>query len=496
MWITHRNRFYTHDKYAFLRTSVAENEALANRYLDTAIRRIQRNAQFNVGIFQPGYDQQDYFAVYHYKSLINAYALNIDSAEHYFELLRASTIFPHNNYATFKVIQGDFRAGEEEYRLAQFQDPGDKRLQEWAYYSSILDIYKAIPKRGEVMMKEMITGAGSTPGFGWYNIALARCLLYDGQIGEAERHAERAAGFKELHIGTTLGQTHYDFSVQLNKLMTKDAEYEQQRFEHKDWWYSPGTLGTMLRKAGERYLQAFLIINQFAANPERDQVIYRLFSTESTISWDEVYGLVQNFSTRYFIRKFGDAAGNDPRPIVRKYFRLMIARLHIKEGDYKDAEPILNEILRDNTIDANYEKLFLARTYEALARCADGRDNAALRDEWLTKLYGIYPQLVPFCGMKMPMQLQVLGTPDAAVVARLRNCNIAFDTGTVRAQLTFSTQGKMKVVEYSVIDGAGNYIVPKQTYGYNDVNVAAVSLAYRLFGVGGVAPKGGDDEGV
>lgn len=492
MWVTHRNRFYTSGKYAFLKNSIAENEALADSYLDTGLRRLARNAQFNVGIFQPGYDANDYLGVYHYKSLINAYALKVDSAEHYFELMRNSPIFPHNNYATFKVITGAFREAEAEYKLAAMQDPGDKRLQEWVYYYSILDIYKGLPKRGELLMKDMIQSAGSTPGFGWYNIALARCLYYDGQISESVRHANRAAEFKELHIGTTLGQSHYDFSIQLNKLMTKTAEYEMQRFEHRTWWYTPNVLGNMLRIAGERYLQAFLIINQFAQNPERDQVVYRLFSTESTISWDEVYQLIENFSTRFFIRRFTEAATSDPRPAIRKYFRLMIARLHIKEGEYSEAEPILQDLLREPGIDLTYEKLFLARTYQALAQCADGQGKPAERDSWLYKLYQTYPQLIPFSGMKMPMQLQVSGMQDEAVMERLRACNIRFDesaSAPVYVQLSFSVKGKIKMVDYAVTDSRGAYIVPRQTYGYTDANVAGVSLAYRLFSIGGTAQR-------
>jgi hypothetical protein len=498
MWITHRNRFYTHEKYSFLTNSIEGNEALANRYLDTSLRRISRNAQFNVGILQPGYDANDYFGVYHYKSLINAYALKIDSAEKYFDLLRNSPIFPHNNYATFKSINGDFREAEKEYRLAAMQDPGDKRLQEWAYYTSILDIYKGLPKRGELMMKDMIMSAGSTPGFGWYNIALARCLLYDGQISESIRHADRAGEFKELHIGTTLGQSHYDFSIQLNKLMTKEAEYEMQRFEHKNWWYNPATLTNMAKLIGERYLQEFLIINQFAQNPERDQVIYRLFSTESTVSWDEVFALVKNFSSRFFIRRFTDAAANDPRKAIRKYFNLMIARLHIKEGEFKDAQQMLDNLLREPEIDLTYEKLFIARNYQALAECAEGRKDVPGRDSWLYKLYQTYPQLIPFCGMKMPMQLQVLGTPDETVVRRLKDCNIRFDAAgstVVRAQLSFTKRGNNKMVEYSVIDGTGNYIVPRQIYSYTDANVAGISLAYRLFGIGGTAQQRQEEEG-
>jgi hypothetical protein len=498
MWITHRNRFYTKAKYSFLGNSLAENEALSQRYLDSAIRRIARNAKYNEGIYRPGYDQNDYLGVYHYSSLLNAYALKIDSAEKYFQLLKSSPVFPHNNYATFKAIQGKFRDAEAEYQLAKAQDPGDKRLQEWAYYSATLDVYKALPKYGELLMKDMIRSAGSTPGFGWYNIALARCLYYDGQIGESRRHADRAAEFKELHIGTTLGQSHYDFAVQLNKLMTKDAEYEMKRFENRGWWYSPNVLGNMAKLQGERYLQAFLIINQFAQNPERDQVIYRLFSTESVISWDEVYQLISNFSSRYFIRRFESAAITDPRPEIRKYFRLMVARLYVKEGDYDKAEPILKTLLGDNTIDQSYEKLFLARTYQALAACANAREDAGARDEWMRRMYREYPQLVPFTGLKMPMQLQLSGAVDAEVADRLKDCNIDFEskTGGVQARLSFRRQGDLRLVDYSVTDGSGNVVVPVQTYSYKNATVGALSLAYRLFGIGGRASQREAADGV
>jgi hypothetical protein len=175
----------------------------------------------------------------------------------------------------------------------------------------------------------------------------------------------------------------------------------------------------------------------------------------------------------------------------------MIARLHIKEGEYREAMPILTALLQDQGIDLSYEQLFLARTYEALAACADGLDKPAERDSWLYQLYRIYPQLIPFSGMKMPMQLQVAGSADDAVIRRLRACNISFDEGAVpnvRALLNFTTRGKLRVVEYSVIDGTGNFIVPKQAYSYSDANVAGLSLAYRLFGIGGMAQIDGPED--
>ncbi len=496
MWITHRNRFYTSEKYAFLKNSINENEELAGKYLDSALRRITINAKFNAHIFPPGYEKDERLGVYHYKSMLYSYALKIDLAEKAFEVLRNSPYFPHNNYATFKSICGDFREAEREYKIASGIDAADKRLQEWVYYTSILQIYKGYPKSGELSMKEWISAVGSTPGFGWYNIALARCLFYDGQIAESERYADKAAIFKELHIGTTLGQSHYDFSVQLNKLMTVEARYEMKRFEHNNWWYNPGVLWDMSKIRADQYLQEFVIINQFSQNPERDQVIYKLFSTESTVSWDEIWYLIHNLGTKFFIRRFQEEAAKDPRKAIQKYFRLFVARLKIEQGDYKEGTAILTEVLRDPSLDLTYEKLFIARAFQGLAEAADGRDNDAEKKEWLYRMYETYPQLVPYCSMRMTMNLQVSGAPDQEAVDRLKDCNINWDGGSnaPRAIISFSKKGDIKLAEYAVINGNGDYIVPKQSFSYKSSPGGGVALAYRLFGIGGAAGRSRDEE--
>ena len=496
MWVTHRNRFYTSAKYPFLKNSIDENEKLAGKYLDSALRRSAINRAFNAKIFPPGYEVNERLGIYHYKSMLNAYAFKVDSAEHYFGLMRNTPFFPHNNYATFRMICGDFRQAEREYKIAAGSDASDKRLQEWAYYSSILQVYKGFPKMGEIQMKEMIAAVGSTPGFGWYNIALARCLFYDGQIAESERYADKAAEFKELHIGTTLSQSHYDFTIQLNKLMTKEAHYEMNRFEHRNWWYNPIVLKDMAAARGEQYLQEFLIINLFSQNPERDRVIYKLFSTESTVGWDEVWYLIHNFSTNFFLKRFQQEAAKDSRKQVHKYFQLFAARLMIRNGDYKDAEAILKTVLADQTLDMSYEKLLVARTYQALAEAAGGKDSKSEQAQWLYRMYQLYPQLIPYTGLKMNMQLQVNGAPDKEAVERLKDCNINWtelNATSPRASITFSKKGNIKMVEYSVVDNTGNLIVPKQSFAYKSSPGVGIALAYRLFGVGGNVIR--DDEG-
>jgi hypothetical protein len=489
-WTVHRNRYYTSTKYSFLKNSIDENERYANRLLDSGLRRITINKRLNSQIFQPGYEEFEKQSVYHYKSILYSYALKIDSAAMYYNLLRNTPIFPHNNYATFRTICGDFREAESEYQQAVMQDAGDKRLKEWAYYSSIIDIYKARPDRGSELMRDMIKANGSTPGFGWYNIALARTEHYNGLILSSDQHATKAAGFKEVHIGTTLSQAHYDFSVQLVRLMNKQSLLNRQKFENKNWWYNPRIIARMSRLLGEKYMQQFLIINQFAQNPERDRVIYKLFSTESTVSWDEVWYLVKDFSTQFFVERFKKEAQTDERKIVRKYFKLFVARLKMEQGENKEAQLLLNEVLQDANIDPDYEKLFLARVYQAQAECALRRKNNAAYNEYMYRLYQIYPQLVPDTELKTNMRLNISGSPDDIVVDRLKDCNIEWVTNSSipapSVYLVFSGAGAKKRLEFYVLDREGKYIVEKQAIDYDKSEAIGVSLAYRLFNIGGM----------
>jgi len=495
-WTVHRNRFYTSAKYSFLKNSITANEKLANRYLDSALLQIERNRVLNKTII-PGMEVAERNSVYHYKNILYSYSLNIDSAMYYFNLMRNINRLPHNNYANFRVVCGDFRTAENEYKIASMYDPADKRLQEWAYYSSILDIYKARPKTGAELAKSMISANGCTPGFGWYNIALARCYSYDGQISSAIEYLQKAAEFKETHIGTTLGQSHYDFSIQLLKLINTEQTWQMQRFEHANWYFNPEVLMHMSKILGEKYLQQFLIINQFAENPERDLVIYKLFSTESTVAWDEIWYLVRDFSTKYFIRKFSYEAENDKRKYIHKYFNLFVAMLKERQGKYKEAKELLASVIADPNNDADYEKLFMARAYQAEAECAKGLGNDAEYYTWLYRLYKLYPQLVPFTGMPMNMNLHISGDVDEKTIATLKACNINWVANSsipaAQAYITFTKNGDKKDISYYVLDNEGNYVVKKQAFAWHKSEATGRDLAYRLFDIGGKLPESEGD---
>src|SRR5678810_669387 len=95
------------------------------------------------------------------------------------------------------------------------------------------------------MCNDIIAANGSTPGFGWYNIALARGYLYDAQLDSAEAALNKAANFKELHIGTTLTQSQYDLSINLLRIQLYDKKIDQEKFLNKGWWYTFSSLANI-----------------------------------------------------------------------------------------------------------------------------------------------------------------------------------------------------------------------------------------------------------
>lgn len=487
-WLTHRNRFYTSDKYAFLKNSIDENEKLANRYLDSAIRSIVRNRSYNSQIFPPAAETADFMGVYHYKAMLHGYAFRTDSARYYYMQMDKNGYLPHNNYANFLMICGDFAEAEKEYKLSSLQESGDKRLREYIYYSSILELYKADPKRGNAILKAMITANGSTPGYGWYNIALARTMLYDGQVAESERYSRKAEQFKELHIGTTLGPTHYNFSLNLNKLMALQARYRMQQFEHKDWWYSPSVLGEMAALKVQTYMQHFLILNQFAQNPERDRVVYKLFSTESTIAFDQVWNLIGDYSTSFFIKRYEKEVATDKRKKIAKYYKLFLARFHIKDKAYKKAEAILEPLLTDPTVDKQYEKLFIARVYESLALCAKAQQQEIKQRDYTLDFYRIYPQLLPFSELTLNMRLKT-NQPENVLIKALRSYAINWVTDAsspaIQVDINFSKSDKSNKVSLQVHDDNGVSIVKAQDIYYKKEAEILKELPYRLFNIGG-----------
>lgn len=99
-WTVHRNRFYTKAKYSFLKNSIDENERLAKplpRHLPDADREEQKPGTLRLENFFPSLgvmQKRERMSVYHYKNILHSYSFNIDSAAHYFELMRKAGRLP------------------------------------------------------------------------------------------------------------------------------------------------------------------------------------------------------------------------------------------------------------------------------------------------------------------------------------------------------------------------------------------------------------------
>jgi hypothetical protein len=488
-WTVHRNRFYTSKKYYFLKDNIIENEKYANKLLDSMSLKIKRDAKLNSTIFTADYEAEKMPAVWHYKSILYSYQLNMESGAYYYEKLKNTRYFPANNYATFCAIQGKFREAEQYYDIAKEDDPGDKRMKESYYYLSIINKYKGDPKKGIQELKALIKANGSTPGYGWYNAALARDFIYDAQLNIAKRYAQRAEDFKEIHIGTTLGQSHYDFTISLIQLMIKMKEIDALKFENKNWWYSPNALGRIAQLTLEKYGMQFLIINQFAANPERDRVIYKVFSTESTVSFDEVWHLIDGFSVNFFLEKFEKEISAEKRFNVRRYFRYYVARLYMKKGEYESAKSQLQSIQQEMLIDAEYEKLLLARTKESLIQCELAMNDEYNSDQEMIELYLLYPQLIPHSGLSMPVYLQTnaRSKEEKELIEKLKSYQLSLKNSgsgpVLKVNIVFGNKEKIPTITLSTSIGAQVLVSPFE-FAYQNAQEAIRIMAYGMFNAG------------
>src|ERR1041385_197166 len=126
-WLYHRNRVYTSKQYSFLKNSVKENVAAANRCLDSALRKIQNDLPVNNGLYDPRFLNQQYLSTYHYKAMIYDYMLEIDSANYYYDQLIRYGRYSPNNYAEFKLAMGEMDQAELFFRQAEEREQNIKK---------------------------------------------------------------------------------------------------------------------------------------------------------------------------------------------------------------------------------------------------------------------------------------------------------------------------------------------------------------------------------
>ena len=469
-WTIHRNRFYIH-KYSFLKNTVEGNEQLALDHLYTALAGGDANSIF-------------------YLAIIHNYLLNIDSAGLYYDILKQTGGFSYNNYAHFQNTQGNFADAITNFENDKYAF--DKRLIEAYYFLPTLFINSGKSKEAIDQTNSIINTNGSTPGFGWYNIALARSYLYNGQLDSCENAINKAAQFKEVHIGTTLGQSQYDFAVNVIKLMLTTNKIERIKFLNSGWWYSLSDLSEISALTGEQFLLKFALVNELAGNPEREQVLYNIFASENVIGFDEILNLMKNISPQYFAEIYKQKEANEKRKNIVRYMQLFYGEFSNEKGDYNESQQTFENILNTALLDTAHEKLFVARLYESLARSYSHDDEKDKAQDMKYNFFKEYPQLIPFSGftIKMNLSMSALNTSmEKSIIKELKGCDIDFTDETTsnipKAFINFTALKNKYEVDYSVTDANGKIIVPPQKMYFKKEDGVGKEIALRLCGVGG-----------
>jgi hypothetical protein len=469
-WTINRNRYYLH-KYSFLKNSVEENEQMALNHLYTALAGGDGNAIF-------------------YLAIIHNYLLNIDSTELYYNILKQTGGFSYNNYAHFQNTLGNFAEAINNFENDKYAF--DKRLIEAYYFLPTLFVNSGKSKEAINQTNGIINTMGSTPGFGWYNIALARSYLYNGQLDSCEKAITKAAQFKELHIGTTLGQAQYSFAVNVIKMMLAKNKIDRVKFLNKGWWYSLSDLSEIGALKSEEFLLKFALVNEIANNPERQQVIYNLFTSENVIGFDEILTLLKDISPHYFLNIYKEKVATERRKNIVRYMQLFYGEFANEDGKHDESKKALENILYTAVLDTSHEKLFLARLYESLANAYSYDGEKDKYQDMVYNFFEEYPQLVPFSGFKMKINLSASPVDNATekkVISELKNCNVNWtdEPGnyTLNASIRFGTYKNKYEADYSLTDADGKIIVPLQKIYFKNADGVGKELALRLFGVGG-----------
>lgn len=485
-WIFHRNRVYTSSRFSFLKNSVRENVNAANRYLDSALMKIRNDFPVNNGLYDPNFLNRQYLSTFHYKAMIYDYLLDIDSANYYYDILIQNQAYSSNNYAEFRLAMGDFENAELFFKEAEEREGSiEKTTKEYFYMRGTLALYRGHPEEADTLLANVLQQQGSTPGYGWHCIGLARAQHYEGLTAESQDRTNKAARFQELHIGTTWGQEQYNLAVESLNYLNQLQFQKEYWFEHNEWyfWLNPVNWYRWVKYTLEARHHKMVLASLVAENPERSQVIYSIFSPENLMTFDEVWSVIDGFGNEYFIDEYTRKLGTDKRPAVKKYIRYFLGKLYLAEGKNAEAKRYFNEVLNDPDMGDPYQTMLTARTLEGLALASSGSDRAG----YIQQMYTRYPQLVPFTDLTMEFRLkgESATSDQETILDDLRDCSIHFadDQTLPLVTVSFSPQGDALDVHYRV-DFAEN-ILQEGTLRIqkSEIGIGGKLLAYRLFGI-------------
>jgi hypothetical protein len=491
-WTYHRDRFFTSAKFKFLKNSVAENEKMAFGYCYHALYLIQKNKVANDVWFGPTQSETDKQNVYHYLALLHCYNKNYDSSTYYYEKMRNYGQISWTNYGSMQHEVGNI-ANSIDYFLQDKYKSYQHFLREPYYYVPELYIYTGKTKESLALAREAVTFSKSSPGFGWYNIAMGRAFLYDNQLDSSAFVLKKAMNFKELHIGTTLTQSQYEFTINLLQLQVIERKMAQVKFVNDGWWYSPSALYQLAALRLEKMSIQYVLMNQLANNPERERIVYDLFCAESTITFDEALYLLKDLSPAYFQKKYKQYIQTDTRPNVQRYFKLAAAKFKWESGDEKAALKDYETLLKETTLDTANEKLFLGRLYEGLCKGYRETDDTENYQFYCNTLLGYYPQLIPVSGLKLNINLSITGANDDKIddiIDDIKDANIKWTTknqsGIPIAKIKFTKKGNQyeAILDLSTADGK-TVVSNQKTIFHSNTKDVGEEIVLRLFGKGG-----------
>lgn len=486
-WLYHRNRMYTSKNFSFLKNSVQENVAAANRCLDSAIRKLRKDMPLNNGLFDPSFLNRQYLSTFHYKAMIHDYLLNIDSTNYYYDILIQNGNYSSNNYANFKLAMGEFEDADLFFKEAEEKEGSiEKNTKEYFYMRGTLNTYRGHPEEADTLLNKVLQQQGSTPGYGWHCIGLARAQHFEGLTAESQERTNKAARFQELHIGTTWGQEQYNLAVASLNYINQLQFKKEFMFEHDEWyfWLNPVNWYRWVKYTIEIRHHKMVLASLVAENPEREQVIYAIFSPENLISFDEVWSIIEGFGNEYFIGIYEKKLQTDSRPRLKKFYNYFIGKLYLAEGEEEKAIEYFNAALGDDEIDDQYHRMLKARIYEGLAQATDGADEKKFTREF----YNLYPRLMPFSELTMSFQLnaeksEIKGTDE--ITRELKNTRINFTQDATDPLVSIYYEKKPGGIEvlYSVEDKGEFLYTGSVLVEENEIEGAGKLVAYRLFNI-------------
>ncbi|AYD48910.1 tetratricopeptide repeat protein [Arachidicoccus soli] len=491
-WTYHRNRIFTSAKYSFLKNSVGANERMAFKYCYEGLAFIKENEKENDEWFGQNQALADDLQIYHYLALLHCYNKNYDSSFYYYNILAQYGLISWNNYAGFQTEIGNFSNAQTFFkRDLSISYSGENVLKEPYYYLPELYIYAGRTEDAISLSNRIIQQNGSRPGFGWYNIALSRSYMYNDQLDSAENALDKAADFKELHIGTTLTQEQYEFTINLLRVNLLDRRIEELKFLHSNWWYSPTTLFKMAKLKWQKLMAEYNTCIELAYNPDRSRMVYDLFCSESTTTFDEAWYLMKDFNPKFFAKKYHNYQTTDKRENIQRYFKLFEAKFNYEDGRYKIAEQELENILSNTKLDSENEKLFLGRLYEAASRVYKISRNQYSRSFYNNLLLETYPQLIPFSNIRIPMRLETSGVDDETteeIKRQLSHVNIDWTDKekTPLVSIYFERRGDKYQATINVKSNTNIQVVSNRKLVFSSANNnVGNEIALRIFGKGG-----------